>query len=115
MKKRRIRIHKQTLRNMNNPEYVYIWINPKENTIAICACDKENRDAVRVKTSKDCEIYSAALFYELGRLNRDLDDDCTYRINGKLKRGDRISEFSMGDAFNVNTMMFRGKNEDEKR
>ena len=98
MKKKRIRIHKKTLRSLNNPEYVYIWINPKDNSIAICACENGSRDAIRVNTNRDCEIYSMALFYELGRLNRDLFDDRTYRIDGSVKQGDRILVFSMYDA-----------------
>ena len=83
---------------MNDPKYVYICVNPKEKTIAICACDDNSKDAVVVKTKRDCEIYSSGLFYELARINRTIDDDSSYRVVGNIEQGDKIAEFSILDA-----------------
>ena len=98
MKKNRIRIHKRTLHLMNDPKYVYICVNPNKKTIAICACDDNSKDAIAVRTKRDCEIYSSGLFYELARINRTIDDDSSYRVTGNIKQGDKIAEFSIFDA-----------------
>ncbi len=98
MRKKRLRIHKKTLHLLNDPQYVYICINPKEKTIAICASDGAGKDAVKVKDERNFEIYSSGLFYELERLNRDMYDDTTYRVDGIVETGYMKAEFSILDA-----------------
>ncbi|SCW67175.1 hypothetical protein SAMN02910456_02504 [Ruminococcaceae bacterium YRB3002] len=95
MKKRRIRIHKQTLKMMNNPEYIYIWVNPEDLVVAICSCDGSNKDAVKVKDKRECEIYSTTLFEELKRTNMGagLSENCTYRFAGSVNKGNKVATF----------------------
>ncbi len=95
MKKRRLRIHRQTLRMMNNPEYIYIWVNPEEKAIAICACESSNKDALKVPTGRNCEIFSTGLFEELKNLNIGLFADCTYRLFGVLSQKNKVARFSI--------------------
>lgn len=80
---------------MNDPEYVYIWVNPGEKTIAICVSDKKNKDAVPIKENRDAEIYSSGLFYELARLNSELSDDRSYMVKGLVMPGNRMAEFNI--------------------
>ena len=98
MKKSRMRIHKQTLHLLNDPPYVYIWVNPKEKTIALCAGDEKRKDAIQINSNREAEVYSSGLFYELRRLNRDMQDDCSYRIEGKIIKDNTVAEF---DVLNV--------------
>ena len=95
-----MRIHKQTLQMMNNPPYIYLWVNPEQKTIAIRVGDSNGRDVISTQKKRDCEVYSTALFYEFRRLNRDMQDDCTYRINGSMKKNNTVAEFSL-DELNV--------------
>ena len=96
MKKSRMRIHKQTLHLLNEPPY--IWVNPKEKTIALCAGDEKRKDAIQINSNREAEVYSSGLFYELRRLNRDMQDDCSYRIEGKIIKDNTVAEF---DVLNV--------------
>ena len=95
MKKRRLRIHKQTLHLMNDPEYIYIWVNPKELVIAICACEKSTKDALKVPASRECEIYSANLIEEIRKTNLQLFEECTYRLNGVISQGKKVAKFNI--------------------
>ena len=87
---------------MNNPEYIYIWVNPEEMAIAICACERTNKDALKVPTGRNCEIKSTSLFKELKSMNLGLFDDCTYRLTGIISQGRKVVRFnileSIGDT-----------------
>ena len=95
MKKKRMRIHKQTLHLLNEPEYIYIWVNPEDMTLAICACEGSNKDALKVSKKRDCEFYSANLFLELRNMNEKLQDDCTYRLEGIVSQGKKVARFNI--------------------
>ena len=66
-KKSRIRIHKNTLRALNNPAYVLLLINPVDRLIAVQANDGTDARAHRVgirASKKSYEIYSMALLID---------------------------------------------------
>ena len=107
MKKRRMRIHKQTLNMMNNPEYIYIWVNPNDKAIAICSCEKSNKDALKVQNKRECEIYSTSLFEELKSLNVDLIEDCTYRLTGIVSQGKKVARFNITGSLVLNLSAMR--------
>ena len=104
MKKNRLRIHQKTLRLMNRPEYVYIWVNPDEKELAICCADKGSKDAIKVKKAKECEIYSRFLFSKLKRTAPNLEHDKTYVFEGVLSKGNKVARFSIAD-----NEVFRGR------
>ena len=95
MKKRRLRIHKQTLKMMNNPECIYIWVNPEQKVIAICACENNSKDALKVPTGRNCEIFSTSLFEELMNLNVGFQENSTYRLTGVLSQGQKVARFNI--------------------
>ena len=97
MKKKRIRIHKQTLHLLSDPQYIYIWVHPEERAIAICVCDKSSKDAVKILPKRECEIYSTELFVELGRLQPDWSSGSTYRIQGMIENTNMIAKFYLRD------------------
>ena len=103
MKKKRLRIHRRTLRMMNDPQYIYIWVNPEDKTLAICTCDKSSKDAVSIRYNRDCEIYSGGLFYELQKLNNELMDDRTYRLTGDTMRDNRVAVFQISEIATAET------------
>lgn len=80
---------------MDNPEYIYIWVNPDEMAIAICTSEKSNKDALKVPDKRECEIYSTGLFEELKKANRNLCEECTYRLIGEVSKGKKVARFSI--------------------
>ena len=92
-------MYKKTLTEIDNPEYVYIWINPEEKAIVICSCEKGSKDAVKIEQKKDCEIYSSKLFHELGVLAEgSLMEDSTYKLDGRILYGNKMAKFDINSA-----------------
>ena len=82
---------------LNDPRYIYIWVNPQEKSIAICVCGNDNKDAVKVLPKRECEIYSSELFSELGRLQENWCTDCTYRVEGIVLNSKKMAVFQLSD------------------
>ena len=100
MKKCRLRLHKTTLKIMNNPEYVCICISFDEKKIAIYPCEECARDSVRVSSNRCGEIYSLQLFDEFLKLRPDLKTYVSYRIDG-MGFDTGVAEFCISDAVEV--------------
>lgn len=102
MKKKRIRIHKQTLRQLNNPCYIQFLVNPDRKTIAIKVCGKNVKQAHKINydTTKDCDFYSKELLYELGVVSPELITGHTYRLQGKLVADKGLALFFMDREIN---------------
>ncbi len=96
MKKKRLRIHKMTLRSLNNPSYVYLLINPDKKVLAIQRCDNKKRDAIKIDYSqeKDCEIYSLGLLEQMALLDKKTYCLKTHRLFGRIIN-DKIVEFDI--------------------
>ena len=97
LKKKRIRIHKQTLHQLNDPEYIQILVNPDKKIIAIRACEKNALQAHKISyvASKDCELYSKGLLAQLAVVSPELTEGNTYRLNGIIHHDRRIAVFYM--------------------
>lgn len=80
---------------MNDPEYIYIWVNPNDTTIAICSCDKTSKDALKIPSGRNCELYSTTLFEELKHINSGLKEDNTYRLKGYVSQGKKVARFNV--------------------
>ena len=92
---------------MNEPEYIYIWVNPNDKAIAICSCEKSNKDALKVQTKRECEIYSTSLFEELKSLNIGLIEGCTYRLTGIVSQGKKVARFNIIENLELNPPAMR--------
>ena len=84
MKKNRIRIHKCTLKVIDNPEYIYILVNPEKKKIAICQAHETDKDAIKIKTEgcSYCDIYSTELMTQISLLNETIVSNVSYRLFG---------------------------------
>lgn len=103
LKRSRIRIHKQTLHMMGDPEYIQLLVNPDTKVIAVRKSIREDYLAHRVSksqlTGKNCyEIYSKILVKQLCQVNTDWDKDKAYRIYGVLFPQDGIASFHMTET-----------------
>ena len=101
-KKSRIRIHKNTLRALNNPAYLLLLINPIDRLIAVRANDgtdaRAHRVGIRASKNKSFEIYSMALLDKL-RLCSEWDEKQSYRILGNRIEEQDLVQFKICDSF----------------
>ena len=100
LKKNRIRIHKQTLHALNDPDYVLFLVNPEKKVIGVKVCDKDTRLANKITydTSADCDFYSKELLHQLGKVCTYLTQGTTFRISGTIHADKGIALFNMDDS-----------------
>lgn len=103
MRKNRIRIHKNTLHALGNPDFVVLIINPDEHTLGIKCSVMDDKLAHRIRQStmksKVCyELYSKTLMAALHKLCPDWNDTFNYRVEGEFIAEENIVVFSMRDC-----------------
>lgn len=101
--RQRIRINKRVLKNLNDPHYVRLLINPDSRTIAIEACDDteplRHRIPIYVRNSKQCfEIRSLSFFEQLAR-HTQWDTKKRYKVCASAQAGEQLLLFRFDDAF----------------
>ncbi len=107
LKKPLLRIHKDTLYAMENPEYILLLVNPDERSLAILPSDRFDTKAHHISKNslvnkKSFELYSTALVQNLRNLCADWQDDKAYRIFGELIPNKPVVRFNMTDAVAIN-------------
>lgn len=98
MRKNRIRIHKNTLRALGNPDFVVLIINPDEHTLGIKCSMLDDKLAHRIHKNtmkNDCELHSKPLMTALHRLCPDWDEKESYKLEGKVIADENMAVFSM--------------------
>lgn len=106
LKKNRIRVHKCTLHLLGNPEYIQILVNPDKHMLALRKSNRTDRSAHRVSIyhldSKYCyELYSFDFLQKLREVNKNLENNQSYRIYGELNRKEGIAHFSINNCVPV--------------
>ena len=98
LKKPRIRIHKQTLRLLNNPKYCHLLINPEDQIIALQGHAEKTPQSHKISygSPHSADIYSTELLQQLQILNPNLVSGKTYHIPGHVYPGRGIAVFHMG-------------------
>ena len=102
-----IRIHKDTLYSIGNPEYILLLVNPKEYSLAVLPSDKSDPKAHYVfknsfNNKKSVELYSTPLIKNLMNLCKDWVDNKAYRIYGEAVPNQNIIRFNMLESFSIN-------------
>jgi len=108
MRKKRIRIHKQTLHMLGDPKFIQLLVNPTSQAIAIRCSTSKDYNAHRVQwqllsDNQCCEIYSKYLVETISAAVMYLDKMNTYRIPGKLCSKEKLAYFNLKDASCVNS------------
>jgi len=99
LKKQRIRIHKQTLQQLNNPQYIQFLVNPNKRIIAIKACNHKARENHHVSyNTRECEFYSYSLLQELQLISDSINNNETYCIPGILSPGIGLALFQIDNS-----------------
>lgn len=101
-KNNRIRIHRQTLHLLGDPEYIQLMVNPESGTLALSP-------SVRVKTAhairwerltgrKCCELYSKPLICQLKSVSPGWESDGKYRMTGDYLPEEHLICFHMASS-----------------
>ena len=107
IKKGRIRIHKNTLHALGDPEYINLVINPHKLTIGILVSSANDQQSHKIKTSimrsKLCmELYSHSLITQILSICPDWLEGSGYRITGRLSPQKDGAFFDMCNAIRIN-------------
>ena len=107
LKKHRIRIHKNTLRSIGNPDYVLLLVNPEDRTLAILRSNRFDPKAhhitkAAISTRITIELYSRSLTKSLRDICSTWQDNQSYRMYGKTIPVEGIAQFHMDDSILVN-------------
>lgn len=102
IKRRRIRIHKNTLRAIGNPEYILLLVNPEESSVALMRGSRTDPKAHRVKYNmknrNSYELCSLSLLQKLQTICNDWKGIGAYRIQGEIIRNGEAVLFDMSNA-----------------
>ena len=109
MKKGRIRIHKNTLHILGDPQYIQILVNDATMQLALkcidkpCSGDQCHKTNVKnLGADESCEFYSFALVSKLRELIKEIDAKHTYRLtNGKHVKSHGIALFELSSIEKV--------------
>lgn len=107
LKRPLIRIYKDTLHLIGNPDYVLLLVNPKECSLAVLPSDGSDPKAHHISKSslinkKSFELYSTPLVKNLRNLCSDWENNKAYRIYGKATSDKTVIKFNMADAISIN-------------
>lgn len=112
LKKRRIRIYKQTLHLLNDPEFIQFFVKPEKKTLAITGGTEDDISPQRIYwttlTDKKqcCEFYSKRLIAKLEALiNIQAETNHTYRVYGDVNQNNDRIFFDLSTAEVINDEM----------
>ena len=100
-KRNRIRIHKSTLKKLNDHKYIQFLINPEEMFIAFLGSDKPLAGGTANKVNlvripnQSVEFYSNKLLEGVVSMIGMLDFRYSYRLSGEVDVANRVAYFSM--------------------
>lgn len=98
-KRRRIRIHRDTLHTLGNPAYILLLVNPNRHTLAIQPSEyAKEAHSVRWDKLGDkfCyELYSKSLIDQLCSICPTWNNVGKYRLNGEYIANENIIQFSL--------------------
>ena len=108
MKKKRIRIHKVTLKLLNYPEYIQLLINPEEQVLILLSGSKNDHLAHKVNYEKlknnCCELYSLDLIRAINTVVPQLQQRTSYRFTGNLVEKHNLVRFSLTDSEEITSL-----------
>lgn len=101
-----IRIHKDTLHLLGDPEYILLLVNPEDKSVAILPSDRSDLKAHRIsrynlKNNKSFELYSTNLIKNLCALGTDWKQNGTYKMSGYQVPGQSVVKFKLEEAQEV--------------
>ena len=107
LKKYRIRVHKNTLHSIGDPDDVLLLVNPEECTLAILRSDLSDPLSHHISWAslakrKSFELYSRALIKSLRDVCCYWQDNQSYRIYGEIISKEGLALFHIAKSVPVN-------------
>ncbi len=107
LKKCRIRIHKNTLHSIGNPEHILLLVNPEERTLAVLCSDSSDPRAHKItqavsSNQKSIELYSRLLIKSLRNLCGHWQEEQSYRLYGEIIPNEGVAQFHMDESVLLN-------------
>ena len=107
LKKYRIRINKNTLHSIGDPDYVLLLVNPEERTLAVLRSNRSDPRAhpitkASIATRKSFELYSRSLTKSLRDICSNWQDNQSYRMYGEIIPSEGVAQFHMDKVILVN-------------
>ena len=101
-KKYGIRIHKALFRQLGEPKYIQLLVNPVEGIVAIQTVEKEMSGGQshriiekRMQSESSYEIYSRPFIRKLREVEPNIEDGCAYRLSGSMIPSLKTAVFSL--------------------
>lgn len=100
-----VRINKDTISAIGNPEYIILLVNPDECSLGVCPGVKNDTRSHFISKYNNnrntMELYSKSLVNNLLKLCPDWNKHGTYKIRGKEIKGINIVKFAMSNAIEI--------------
>lgn len=100
-----VRINKDTISAIGNPEYIILLVNPEDCSLGVSPGIKNDRRAhciSKYNSSRNTmELYSKSFVVSLLKLCPTWHKCGSYKIKGKEIKGMNIVKFSMTDAVEI--------------
>lgn len=95
--KRRIRIHKCTIRALGMPEYVLLIVNPTEKTLGVLGCSEAVRGShkIKIKDVHSCELCSKPLVDTIKHTFLEIHNERSYVFEGEYISKENMARFSI--------------------
>lgn len=104
-KKNRIRFYRTLLKQLENPRYIQLLVDPNRKIIAVTECEKSSISAIKINGDIDkenCyEIHSQEFIYKLFELMKITDRQASYRLTGLLNEKDNVALFPLSNATKI--------------
>ena len=101
-KKYGIRIHKALFRQLGEPRYIQLLVNPDEGVVAIQTVEKEMSGGQthriiekRMLSENSYEIYSRSFVRKLRELEPGIEEGGAYRLTGSIIPSRKIAVFPL--------------------
>lgn len=118
--RKRIRIHRETLKQLRYPAYVQFLVNPEKSYMAVLGSDRPLRegtanrlriDPAKLRTAQSTELYSSILLENLSPLLGGMDPAYNYRLSGEVDGENRVVYFSLKNVQAVTRRRYHGSEE----
>lgn len=103
--RKRIRIHRDTLKQLRYPAYVQFLVNPEKSYLAVLGSDRPLRGGTanrlrktQLRTTQSTELYSSVLLENLSPLLGGMDPAYNYRLSGEVDTENRVAYFSLHEG-----------------
>lgn len=101
LKRRRVLIHRSTLRSLGVPKNIRFLLNMKKKRVAVQVCEAIDRDSFKapnINENKDSYEITSMNFISIVYRIAKWDENRTYRLEGRLYGDNRLVEFDLMDA-----------------